>query len=137
MLKPKQTKYIKQHRGRKTGKKFINNKLSFGKFALQAKEAFWLTSKQIEATRRTIIRYIKKEGKLWLMIFPHKPITTRTVESRMGAGKGTVNHWVAVIKPGMRLFEIANISYKKAKKVLNAAAAKLPLRIELISNIKR
>lgn len=135
MLKPKQTKYIKQHRGRKTGKITRPNKNHLGEFCLQSKEAFWLTSKQIEATRRAIIRCIKKEGRLFICVFPHKPITTRTVESRMGAGKGNLNHWVAVIKPGTILFEIAGVSLRLLKKVVIIASQKLPIQIKLISNL--
>lgn len=134
MLKPKQIKYLKQHRGRKTGKILVQNKKYFGEFMLQAQEAFWLTAKQIEATRRIIMREIKKEGKLWVLIFPHKPITIRTVDSRMGAGKGTINHWVAVIKPGTNLFAIANVSDDVIKKAFISASHKLPIRIQLKRN---
>lgn len=136
MLKPKQIKFLKQHRGRKTGKLSSKIKKNFGDFTLEAQEAFWLTAKQIEATRRTIMRAIKKEGKLWTIIFPHKPITMRTVESRMGAGKGSVSHWVAVIKPGTRLFEISGVSQIVIKKAFKAAAQKLPIKTKIICNIK-
>ena len=106
MLSPKRTKFRKQHRGRMKGKAFRNNKISFGDFALQSQECGWITSRQIEATRRTITRAIKRGGKLWICIFPDKPITARAAESRMGSGKGAVDYWVAVIKPGNILFEL-------------------------------
>ena len=127
MLKPKKLKFNKQHRGRLKGNYSSKTQIYFGQYALQAQESCWLTAKQIEATRRVIIRLIKREGKLWLRIFPHKPITTRVSESRMGSGKGAVTHWVSVIKKGVILFEISSISLILAKEVLTRAAHKLPL----------
>ena len=100
MLSPKRTKYRKQHRGRLTGRAYRNNTITFGEFALQSQEPGWISARQIEATRRTITRSIKRGGKLWIKIFPDKPITARAAESRMGAGKGAVEYWVAVVKPG-------------------------------------
>lgn len=132
MLKPKQIKYLKHHRGRKTGCIQIKNKKRFGVFCLQAHSAFWLTAKQLESTRRSILRVLKKEGKLWTLVFPQKSVTTRTVESRMGAGKGNVSHWVAVIKPGTIIFELSNISQILLKKVITIATQKLPIKLNLI-----
>ena len=104
MLSPKRTKFRKHHRGRMRGKAYRNNKISFGEYALQSQEPGWLTSRQIEATRRTITRSIKRGGKLWITVFPDKTVTARAAESRMGSGKGAVDYWVAVIKPGTILF---------------------------------
>ena len=116
MLSPKKTKFRKQHRGRMKGKASKGNTIIFGKYALQSTESAWLTSRQIEATRRTITRQVKRGGKLWIRVFPDKPVTERPAETRMGAGKGAPEYWVAVIKPGHILFEIAGIPKETAKK---------------------
>lgn len=130
MLKPKQTKYLKQHRGRKTGRVYQQTIPHFGSILLQAQQAFWLTAQQLEATRRAIMKLLKKEGKLWITIFPHKPVTMRTVESRMGAGKGNVSHWVAVIKPGTIIFELSKVSPILLKKIMYVTNHKLPFKIK-------
>ena len=133
MLLPKRTTFRKQHRGRLKGKACRGNKISFGEYGLQALESTWLTSRQIEATRRTITRYTKRGGKLWITVFPDKPVTFRAAESRMGSGKGAVEYWVAVIKPGRILFEISGVSYETAKSALKTAAYKLPIRTKFIT----
>ena len=113
MLLPKRTKFRKPHRGRMTGKSNANT-IVFGEYGLQAMEPVWITSRQIEATRRSITRYVRKTGKIWIRIFPDKSITERAAESRMGSGKGAVSYWVAVVKPGAVLFEINGLDRKKA-----------------------
>jgi large subunit ribosomal protein L16 len=133
MLSPKRTKFRKQHRGRTKGKASRNNKISFGDYALQSEEPGWLTSRQIEATRKTITRSIRRNGKLWITIFPDKPITARAKESRMGSGKGTVGYWVAVVKPGNILFELNGISKELAKEAMKFASYKLPIRTKFIT----
>jgi large subunit ribosomal protein L16 len=133
MLSPKRTKFRKQHRGRLTGKACRNNTISFGDFALQALEPTWLTSRQIEATRRTITRYTKRGGKLWITVFPDKPVTARAAESRMGSGKGAVDYWVAVVKPGTILFELSGVPLKLAKEAMLTAAYKLPIKTKFIT----
>jgi large subunit ribosomal protein L16 len=132
MLSPKRTKYRKQHRGRLKGIAARNNTLQFGNFGLQALEPFWLTARQIEATRRTISRYTKRGGQIWIKVFPDKPITARAEESRMGSGKGAVDHWVAVIFPGTVLFEISGISDQVAREALKIASYKLPIRTKIL-----
>ena len=132
MLSPKRTKFRKQHRGRMTGKAYRNNKISFGEFGLQSQEPGWITSRQIEATRRTITRYIKRGGKLWITIFPDKPVTARAAESRMGSGKGAVDYWVAVIRPGNILFELSGVTDEIAQNAMKLAAYKLPLKTKFI-----
>nr|WCH56167.1 ribosomal protein L16 [Calliblepharis sp.] len=132
MLSPKKTKFRKQHRGRMQGNACKGNKIAFGDYALQTLEPGWLTSRQIEATRRTITRYVKRGGKLWIRIFPDKPVTARPAETRMGAGKGAPEYWVAVIKPGHILFEISGISQETAKQAMKLAAYKLPVHTKFI-----
>lgn len=133
MLSPKRTKFRKQQRGRMKGKAYRNNKITFGEYALQAQEPTWLTSRQIEATRRTITRSIKRGGKLWITIFPDKPITMRAAESRMGSGKGAVDYWVAVVKPGTIIFELAGVPTELARKAMQLAAYKLPIKTKFIT----
>jgi large subunit ribosomal protein L16 len=118
MLSPKRTKYRKMHRGRLKGKASRNNKLDHGTYGIQALEPVWLTSRQIEAVRRTISRYTKRTGKLWIKVFPDKSVTARAEESRMGSGKGAVEYWVVVIKPGNVLFEITGVSHEIAMEAL-------------------
>jgi large subunit ribosomal protein L16 len=115
------------------GKAYRNNKISFGEFAIQSQECGWITSRQIEATRRTITRSIKRGGKLWITIFPDKPVTARAAESRMGSGKGTVEYWVAVIKPGTILFELGGVPLEAASKAMRLAAYKLPVKTKFIT----
>jgi large subunit ribosomal protein L16 len=133
MLSPKRTKFRKQHRGRLKGVASRGNKLAFGDYALQAMEPVWLTSRQIEATRRTITRFVKRTGKLWIRVFPDKSITARAAESRMGSGKGAPEYWVAVIKPGTVLFEMNGVPKEVAYKALKNASYKLPIKTKIIS----
>jgi len=132
MLSPKRTKFRKMHRGRLKGKACRNNKLSQGDFGLQALEPVWLSSRQIEAVRRTISRYTKRTGKLWVKVFPDKSVTARAEESRMGSGKGAVEYWVVVIKPGTVLFEIGGVSEDVALEALKVASYKLPIRSKIL-----
>jgi large subunit ribosomal protein L16 len=133
MLSPKRTKFRKHHRGRMRGKAYRNNTISFGDYALQSQECGWITSRQIEATRRTITRSIKRGGKLWITIFPDQPVTARAAESRMGSGKGAVDYWVAVIKPGTIMFELAGVPLNVATKAMRLAAYKLPVKTNFIT----
>ena len=132
MLLPKRTKFRKIHRGRLKGIATKANKVAFGDFGIQALEPTWLTSRQIEATRRSITRYVRRTGKIWIRVFPDKPITERAAESRMGSGKGAVDYWVAVIKPGMILFEINGLDKQMAYQVLKKASYKLPVKTKIL-----
>jgi len=132
MLSPKRTKFRKPHRGKMRGKASRNNTISFGDYALQAQECAWITSRQIEATRRTITRTVKRRGKLWITIFPDKSVTARAAESRMGSGKGTPDYWVAVVKPGTILFELSGVPLELAQKALSLAAFKLPIKTKIL-----
>jgi large subunit ribosomal protein L16 len=131
MLTPKKVKFRKQHRGRLKGISGANY-VVFGDYGLQALEAAWVTSKQIESTRRSITRYIRNIGNLWIRIFPDKPITERAAESRMGSGKGAVAFWVAVVKPGAILFELNGLEKTLAYKVFKLASYKLPLKTTVV-----
>jgi len=133
ILSPKRTKYKKYHRGRMRGKSTRGNEISFGDYALQALEPTWVTSRQIEAARRTITRYTKRDASLWIRIFPDKPVTARAAESRMGAGQGSVDYWVAVAEPGTILFEIGSVSEEIARNALNLARYKLPIKTKFIT----
>jgi len=133
MLSPKKTKFRKYHRGRMRGKASKGNYIAFGDYALQALEPVWLTSRQIEATRRTITRSVKRGGKLWIRVFPDKAITARAAETRMGSGKGAPEYWVAVIKPGHILFEMNGVPEKDAKNAMKLASYKLPIKTKFIS----
>lgn len=133
MLSPKKTKFRKHHRPKMRGKASKGNKISFGKYGLQAMEPAWLTSRQIEATRRTITRSVKRGGKLWIRIFPDQPVTARAAETRMGSGKGAPEYWIAVIKPGHILFEIDGVSEKDAKTAMKLASYKLPIKTKFIT----
>ena len=132
MLSPKRTKYRKFHRSRMKGIATRGNEISFGNYGLQALEPSWITSRQIEAARRTITRYTKRGAALWIRIFPDKSVTARAAESRMGSGKGAVDYWVAVVKPGTILFEIASVPEEVARAALNLAAYKLPIKTKFI-----
>jgi large subunit ribosomal protein L16 len=132
MLSPKRTKYRKFHRGRMRGKATRGNEVSFGEYGLQALEPTWITSRQIEAARRTITRYTKRGASLWIRIFPDKSVTARAAESRMGSGKGSVDYWVATVKPGTILFEIASVPEEVARGAFNLAAYKLPIKTKFI-----
>ena len=135
MLIPKRTKFRKQQRGRLKGKAMRGNRICFGDYAIQALEPKWITSRQIEATRRTITRYTKRGGKLWINIFPDKPITARAAESRMGSGKGAPEYWVAVVKPGKILFELAGVPEELAINALKTAAYKLPIKVKILRRV--
>src|SRR6476659_7557974 len=132
MLSPKRTKFRKEHRGRLKGKACRGNKISFGDYALQALEPVWITSRQIEATRRTITRYTRRGGKLWITVFPDKPVTARAPESRMGSGKGAVEYWVAVVKPGRILFELSGVPLALAEEAMRIASYKLPIKTKFL-----
>ena len=132
MLLPKKTKFRRQHRGRFKGVSRANTVI-FGDYGIQALEPVWLTSRQIEATRRSITRYVRRTGKIWIRVFPDRSVTERAAESRMGAGKGAVSYWVAVVKPGTVLFEINGLSEKMSHQVLKSASYKLPIKTKIIS----
>ncbi len=132
MLRPKRTKYRKQQRGRMKGAAHRGNTVAFGEYALQALEPCWLTARQIEAGRRAMTRYAKRGGKLWIRIFPDKPITMRAADTRMGKGKGSPEYWVAVIKPGKILYEMGGISRAVAKSAMRIAAHKMPVKTQFL-----
>ena len=133
MLSPRRTKFRKQHRGRMRGMATRGNKINFGDFALQATEPSWLTSRQIEAARRAMTRYVRRGGKIWIRVFPDKPITMRPAETRMGSGKGNPEFWVAVVKPGRILFEIAGVPEETAREAMRLASFKLPFKTKFVS----
>jgi len=135
MLMPKRTKYRKMHRGRRTGKAYRGSTVAFGDYGLQALEPVWLTSRQIEACRRAIVRYMKRRGKVWIRVFPDKPYTQKAAETRMGSGKGTVEYYVAVVKPGRILFEMGGVQEDVAREALRLAAGKLPCRTKFVKRI--
>ena len=132
MLSPKRTKYRKPHRGRLKGKAMRGNKIAFGDFALQALEPGWVTSRQIEAGRRSMSRYARRGGKLWIRVFPDKSITARAAETRMGAGKGAPDYWVAVVKPGKILYEMRGVSEAIARSSMRIAAYKMPVKTKFL-----
>ncbi len=132
MLMPKRVKRRKQHRGRMTGKANKGNVIAYGEYGLVAQEPSWITSNQIEAARVAMTRYIKRGGKVWVNIFPHKPITKKPAETRMGSGKGSPEYWVAVVKPGRVLFEMAGVSEEIAREALRLAANKLPIKCKFM-----
>ena len=132
MLSPKRTKYRKPHRGRLKGQAMRGNKISFGDFGLQALEPGWITSRQIEAGRRAMSRYVRRGGKLWIRVFPDKSITARAAETRMGAGKGAPDYWVAVVKPGKILYEMRGVSEAVARSSMRIAAYKMPVKTKFI-----
>ncbi|MGQ9598202.1 MAG: 50S ribosomal protein L16 [Anaerolineae bacterium] len=133
MLMPKRTKYRKQHRGRMKGKATRGSTLSFGDYGLQALEPCWMTSRQIEAARRAIVRYVRRGGKLWIRVFPDKPVTARAAETRMGKGKGAVDHWVAVVRPGRMIFELSGVGEDAAREAMRLASHKLPIKTRFVS----
>lgn len=135
MLSPKRTKYRRHHRGNRRGKATRGNKISFGDFALQALEPCWITSRQIESGRRVLTRYVKRTGKLWIRIFPDKPVTMRPAGSRMGSGKGSPEYWVAVVIPGKIIYEINGVSEAIARQALKTAAYKMPVKTKFLSKI--
>jgi len=133
MLMPKRVKYRKQQRGRRKGKAIRGSEVNFGEYGLKALEPAWLTNKQIEAARVALTRHIKRGGKVWIRIFPDKPVTIKPAETRMGKGKGAPEYWVAVVKPGRILFELEGVTPEVAKEALNLAAHKLPIRTKLVT----
>ncbi|WP_017325546.1 50S ribosomal protein L16 [Synechococcus sp. PCC 7336] len=132
MLSPKRTKFRKQQRGRMRGKATRGNKVSFGEFGLAATEPSWITSRQIEAARRAMTRSVRRGGKIWIRIFPDKPVTMRAAETRMGSGKGNPEFWVAVVKPGRIMFEMGGISESVAREAMRLAAQKLPIKTKFV-----
>ncbi|MAM26720.1 MAG: 50S ribosomal protein L16 [Chloroflexi bacterium] len=132
MLQPKSFKYRKQHRGRLKGIASKGTKISFGEYGLKAQESSWITARQIEAARRVMTRYTRKGGKIWIRIFPDKPVTARAAETRMGKGKGNVDHYVSPVKKGKVLFEISGIEKDEAKLALNLASDKLPIKTSFL-----
>src|SRR4030095_917508 len=132
MLMPKRVKYRKQFRGRMKGKATRGNKVDFGEIGLQSLEPAWITSRQIEAARRAITRFLKRRGTVYIRIFPDKPVTAKPAETRMGKGKGSVDHWVAVVKPGRVLFESAGVPEDSAKEAMRLAAHKLPIKTQFV-----
>jgi large subunit ribosomal protein L16 len=133
MLMPKRVKFRKQQRGRRKGIASRGVAIESGEFGLQALEAGWITARQIEAARRVIVREMKRRGKSWIRIFPDKPVTAKPAETRMGKGKGSVDHWVAVVKPGRIMFEVAGVPDDIAKLALTQAAYKLPIPTQVVS----
>ena len=132
MLLPKRVKYRRVHRGRLTGKAYRGNEVTYGQFGLQATEPAWITSRQIEAARIAMTRYIKRGGQVWIKIFPDKPITEKPAETRMGSGKGSPEYWVAVVKPGRVMFEIAGVAEEVAQEAMRLAANKLPIKCKFV-----
>jgi large subunit ribosomal protein L16 len=132
MLSPKRVKHRKTHRGRMRGKAYRGNRVSFGEFGLQALEPAWISNRQIEAARIAMTRHIKRGGKVWIRIFPDKPITQKPAETRMGKGKGNPEAWVAVVKPGRILFEMEGVSPEIAERAMQLASAKLPIRTRFV-----
>ncbi|WP_041669083.1 50S ribosomal protein L16 [Acetobacterium woodii] len=133
MLMPKRVKRRKQHRGRMKGKALRGNKITYGDFAIQALEPAWITANQIEAARVAMTRYIKRGGQVWIKIFPDKPVTQKPAETRMGSGKGSPEYWVAVVKPGRVMFEIAGIPEETAREAMRLAQHKLPIKTKFIT----
>ncbi|MEL7061870.1 MAG: 50S ribosomal protein L16 [Acidobacteriota bacterium] len=133
MLMPKKVKYRKRHRGRMTGRAKGGDYLAFGDYGLQALEPAWITSRQIEAARIAITRRIKRQGKVWIRIFPDKPVTKKPLETRMGKGKGNPEGWVAVVKPGRVLYELEGVPHDLAKAAMRLAAYKLPIKTKFVA----
>lgn len=133
MLQPRRVKYRKVHRGRRKGKAQAGNTVAFGEYGLQALEPAWLTSRQIEAARRAIVRHVRRGGQVWIRIFPDKPVSKKPAETRMGGGKGSPDHWVAVVKPGRILFELAGVKEETAKEALRLASHKLPIAVQFVA----
>ena len=133
LLAPSRTKYRRQHRGRMKGEAHRGNTLAFGEYGLQALEPCWMEARQIEAARIALTRFMKRGGKVWIRVFPDKPVTSKPAETRMGSGKGAVDHWVAVIKPGRIIFEIGGVSEEIAKEAVRLASHKLPIKTRFIT----
>lgn len=133
MLMPKRTKFRKQQRGRMSGSETRGTTVDFGQFGLAAEEPAWITSRQIEAARRAMTRSVRRGGKIWIRVFPDKPVTARPAETRMGSGKGSPEFWVAVIKPGRVLFEIEGVTEEVAREAMRLAAHKLPIKTKFVA----
>ena len=133
LLAPSRTKYRKQHRGRMKGTAHRGNALAFGEYGLQAMEPVWLEARQIESARIALTRFMKRGGKVWIRVFPDKPITGKPAETRMGSGKGAVDHWVAVVKPGRIIFELSGVTEDVAKEAVRLAGHKLPISTRFIT----
>jgi len=133
LLAPSRTKYRRQHRGRMKGEAHRGNTLAFGEFGLQALEPVWMEARQIESARIALTRFMKRGGKVWIRVFPDKPITAKPAETRMGSGKGAVDHYVAVVKPGRIIFEIGGVSEEIAKEAVRLAGHKLPVKTRFIT----
>lgn len=132
MLMPERVKHRKQHRGRMKGKAKGGTYVAFGDYGIQVLEPAWITARQIEAARLILIQSVRKVGKLWIRIFPDKPVTKKPAETRMGSGKGDVDHWVAVVKPGRIIFEITGVSKEKAEELAKQVGFKLPVKVRLV-----
>ncbi len=132
MLQPKRVKYRKSHKGHRRGRAKAGDTVIFGDFGLQALSTAWLTSRQIEAARRAIVRYVRRGGKVWIRVFPDKPVTKKAAETRMGSGKGAPDHWVAVAKRGRVLFELAGVDHDLAKEAMRLASHKLPVETRFV-----
>lgn len=136
MLIPKRVKYRRQHRGRMKGKAQAGNQIVFGEYGMQALEPAWITNQQIEAARIAMTRYIKRGGKVWIKIFPDKPVTAKPAETRMGSGKGSPEFWVAVVKPGRILFELAGVPEEVAREAMRLASHKLPIKTKFVKRVE-
>ncbi|MDY6878227.1 MAG: 50S ribosomal protein L16 [Chloroflexota bacterium] len=132
MLMPKRVKYRKQMRGRMKGLATRGTEVTFGEYGLQALEPAWVTARQIEAARRAIVRHVRRRGKYWIRVFPDKPVTAKPAETRMGKGKGAVDHWVAVVKPGRVMFELSGVSEEVAREAMRLASHKLPTKCQFV-----
>jgi len=132
VLQPKRVKYRKTHKGHRRGKAHAGNTVAFGDFGLQALESAWLTSRQIEAARRALTHHIRRGGKIWIRIFPDKPVTKKPAETRMGSGKGAPDHWVAVVRPGRIIFEMEGVDEAIAKEAMRLASHKLPISTKVV-----
>ncbi len=135
MLMPKRTKFRKAHRGNMAGKVLAGTSVAFGEYGLQALDPGWISSAQLEAARRAITRFIKRGGKLWIRVFPDKPVTKKPAETRMGSGKGNPEFWVAVVRPGRILFELAGVAEPQARQAMSLASHKLPIKTQFISRV--
>jgi large subunit ribosomal protein L16 len=132
MLMPKRVKYRKQMRGRMKGKASRGTEIAFGEYGLQALEPAWITARQLEAARRAIVRHVRRRGKYWIRVFPDKPVTAKPAETRMGKGKGAVDHWVAVVKPGRIVVELGGVSEEMAREAMRLASHKLPVKCQFV-----
>ena len=132
MLMPKRVKYRKQMRGRMKGKASRGTEIAFGEYGLQALEPAWVTARQLEAARRAIVRHVRRRGKYWIRVFPDKPVTAKPAETRMGKGKGSVDHWVAVVKPGRIVVELGGVSEEMAREAMRLASHKLPVKCQFV-----